>query len=327
MMMQEQLHCRDSMFAQSELDSVLCGVVSDDIVFDAAEVSRAGIATISPSSSASSLAPKRNQRSTSSLRSCIPFPWKLHEMLDAAAEEGVESIVSWLPNNRSFKVFDTKLFTETIMKRYFKQTKYKSFQRQLNIWGFRRIHDGDGRGGYYHAHLVRGQAYLCRNMTRTKVKGTGMPLNETHSLLALKEQKKVLKQRAISTSIPFDPEQIDTTASSSALLASTRGNIAMTQAISTGETRNRLVSSFPFPSIPSSLEIEDIEVSNLVEPVTSESDIWGIMELDTLFDEDIKDIPVPEERRSTLSFTVPKEGACMNFEGRAFCFVPDYIVD
>jgi hypothetical protein len=102
------------------------------------------------------------------------FPWKLHEMLDNAAEiKGFSSIVSWLPDCNSFKVHDRAAFVSQILPQYFKQTRYKSFQRQLNIWGFERItKNGVGQGGYRHDSLVRTKPSLCRCMKRIKDKGT-----------------------------------------------------------------------------------------------------------------------------------------------------------
>jgi hypothetical protein len=45
---------------------------------------------------------------------------------------------------------------------YFKQTKYKSFQRQTNIYGFRRIQTGPNKGGYSHKYFIRQQTpELC----------------------------------------------------------------------------------------------------------------------------------------------------------------------
>ena len=58
------------------------------------------------------------------------FPWKLHEMLELADQEGYETIVSWLPDGRSFKVYHPKEFVAKIMPNFFLQSKYKSFQRQ-----------------------------------------------------------------------------------------------------------------------------------------------------------------------------------------------------
>jgi hypothetical protein len=50
------------------------------------------------------------------------FPWRLHEMLDLVEEEGLEEIVSFLPDGRSFKVHDPPRFEQGLMRRCFNQT-------------------------------------------------------------------------------------------------------------------------------------------------------------------------------------------------------------
>ena len=101
-----------------------------------------------------------------------PFPWKLHEMLDDMDEKGDYSLVRWLPHGRAFMVHKPKEFVEKIMHKYFNQTKYASFQRQLNLYGFSRLCHGKDKGAYYHDCFVRGERDLCRNMIRQKIKGT-----------------------------------------------------------------------------------------------------------------------------------------------------------
>ena len=71
-----------------------------------------------------------------------PFPWKLHIMLEAIDKEGDTSIVSWLSHGKAFIVHKPKDFVSEIMPKFFQQSKYASFQRQLNLYGFQRLLTG-----------------------------------------------------------------------------------------------------------------------------------------------------------------------------------------
>lgn len=133
-----------------------------------------------------------------------PFPEKLHEML--SLEKDSQDIVGWLPHGRAFIVRKPHQFTDSIMGKYFRQTKLTSFQRQLNLCeycvdvchdsyldttsvrihhsplnsplldGFRRITQGPDAGAYYHELFLQNKPQLCMRMQRQKVKGTGHKL-------------------------------------------------------------------------------------------------------------------------------------------------------
>jgi hypothetical protein len=110
-----------------------------------------------------------------------PFPWILHDMLEEAETGCFDAIVSWFPDGHGFKVHQIDLFAERIIPCYFNQTKYKSFQRQLNVWGFQRVLEIDHRGGYQHNCFVRGLPALCGNMKRVRIKGTGKKRTDPRS--------------------------------------------------------------------------------------------------------------------------------------------------
>jgi hypothetical protein len=59
------------------------------------------------------------------------------------------------------------------MPEFYAASKYKSFQRNLNLWGFETISKGHEKGVCSHPFFVRGQPLLCRRMTRVVVKGNG----------------------------------------------------------------------------------------------------------------------------------------------------------
>jgi len=100
-----------------------------------------------------------------------PFPEKLHRMLDAAEREGLSDVVSFFSHGRAFAIHKPRRFVSEVMHRFFRQTRLTSFQRQLNLYGFRRISTGPDNGGYYHELFLKGRPGLCVNMKRTKVKG------------------------------------------------------------------------------------------------------------------------------------------------------------
>eukprot|EP00529_Nitzschia_sp_RCC80_P012830 CAMPEP_0113509968 /NCGR_PEP_ID=MMETSP0014_2-20120614/37869_1 /TAXON_ID=2857 /ORGANISM="Nitzschia sp." /LENGTH=606 /DNA_ID=CAMNT_0000405855 /DNA_START=291 /DNA_END=2111 /DNA_ORIENTATION=+ /assembly_acc=CAM_ASM_000159 len=102
-----------------------------------------------------------------------PFPERLHQLLEAVDDEDLMDIVGWQPHGRCFIVHKPKEFVDSVMPRFFKQSKLTSFQRQLNLYGFCRLTTGEDRGGYYHELFIRGRVDLCSRMVRTRVKGNG----------------------------------------------------------------------------------------------------------------------------------------------------------
>ncbi len=107
-----------------------------------------------------------------------PFPYRLHAMLDTMDSQAAKgktrgkSIVGWQPHGRAFKVHDVKKFVDTIMPHFFQHTKYASFQRQLNLYGFMRLTVGPDKGAVYHECFVRNQPQLIQGMVRKRIKGT-----------------------------------------------------------------------------------------------------------------------------------------------------------
>jgi hypothetical protein len=74
------------------------------------------------------------------------FPFQLHDMLRDSKKNGFEDVCCWLPCGTAFKILDQNLFEEYIMPGYFKMSKYGSFQRQLNLYEFRRVRRGPKKG-------------------------------------------------------------------------------------------------------------------------------------------------------------------------------------
>lgn len=102
-----------------------------------------------------------------------PFPVKLHWMLQQTEKSGLSHVVSWAPHGRAFIVNNRDEFVRVVLPAYFKQTKLSSFQRQLALYGFRRLTTGPDRGGYYQPYFLQISMVFSRNIYRTKVKNEG----------------------------------------------------------------------------------------------------------------------------------------------------------
>jgi len=52
--------------------------------------------------------------------------------------------VSWLPDGKAFVIYDIKEFTNEVIPKFFKASKFCSFTRKLYRWGFRQLNRGIG---------------------------------------------------------------------------------------------------------------------------------------------------------------------------------------
>jgi len=91
----------------------------------------------------------------------ITFPQRLLQVL---AERDSADAISWLSHGKSFIVYDKKKFVESILPRFFKESKFTSFTRKLNRWGFTRISRGVETGAYQHEYFRRDEPNLCLKM-------------------------------------------------------------------------------------------------------------------------------------------------------------------
>ncbi|KAL3927210.1 MAG: hypothetical protein SGBAC_013174 [Bacillariaceae sp.] len=112
------------------------------------------------------------------------FPAKLHQLLDDAERLNFKHIVSWTDNGRAFQIHDQKEFVGKIMSIYFDQSKFASFRRQLNLYGFNRTRTNNNKNMYFHESFVQGNPTLCEQMFRRCSGGTTKPAPSVTSFAA-----------------------------------------------------------------------------------------------------------------------------------------------
>lgn len=100
------------------------------------------------------------------------FPQKLHRMLLDLEQTRRTDIACFLPSGQGFVIFQPDAFVNEILPKYFRMTRYSSFQRQLNLYDFIRQTHGSNKGSYHHQLFQRHKPELCFMMKRIKVKNT-----------------------------------------------------------------------------------------------------------------------------------------------------------
>ena len=123
------------------------------------------------------------------------FPTNLHILLDEAEKQGHGHIVSWCAQGQSFKIHDQDALVPLLAK-YFRQTKFKSFLRQLQSYGFHRTTRGVDKGVVSHPYFVRGRRSLCFRMTR-KPSGAAAAEAMTRQIANKSGHNRVLPGNAI----------------------------------------------------------------------------------------------------------------------------------
>lgn len=95
----------------------------------------------------------------------MSFSQKVHSILSLKENE---PIISWMAHGRAFRVHIPKLFEEQVCLKYFGHSRYSSFLRLLNNYGFKHITKGPDRNCYYHECFLRGMPHLCEYMPKHK---------------------------------------------------------------------------------------------------------------------------------------------------------------
>jgi hypothetical protein len=109
--------------------------------------------------------PKKRNSTGFSSNSAQLFPGKLHDLMTYVERNYLEAAISWVCDGRAFVVNDPKTLVD-LLPIFFGQTKYRSFQRQLNLWHFEKIADGPARGAFRNPFFLKGKKELCSRMNR-----------------------------------------------------------------------------------------------------------------------------------------------------------------
>lgn len=124
------------------------------------------------------------------------FPQRLFEILEGQYSD----IISWLPHGRSFIIIRPDVFSDEVLPRFFpssdsrSNTKYPSFTRKLNRWGFRQATKGPDTGAFFHPLFRRDQPGLCLEMVCQKSRKRSSPPKSTNGNGSIKSSAEATQR-------------------------------------------------------------------------------------------------------------------------------------
>jgi len=92
------------------------------------------------------------------------FAYILFELVEHESDD----VISWSADGKGFKIEDIDKFTSSLLQKYYRHENFPSFQRQLNLYGFRKLKQGPYRGSYFHPSFVKNKRELLSNVKRPR---------------------------------------------------------------------------------------------------------------------------------------------------------------
>ena len=237
------------------------------------------------------------------------FPLKLYELLESAEGKGYDHIVSWVGGSDNvncgvpsrvrgqswlggFKIHNIKEFATTILPKQFgnNKMKYKSFLRQLSLYGFKRIITTIQVGGnelpkgtYVHKHMIKGQPRLCELIKRASTLPSSAATAAVCNSAAGRRASNEFRNVRSTPALPIATATTNTSISSSKLESnncqscvgdkipfSLRDELEPTPIVLFGKTdslqmQRNLIGPLPIKSTSIDLRMDDETVKDVIE--------------------------------------------------------------
>lgn len=132
------------------------------------------------------------------MKTLTPF---LHKLYELVTDPITNDLVSWEKNGQCFVVYKPTEFSLLVLPHYFKHNNFSSFIRQLNQYGFHKLHPDEWIFG--HHNFRWGQREKLSSITRKKKEN--YRVNENSSEIPLNFRKKFYAEIDLLKRVPTNP--------------------------------------------------------------------------------------------------------------------------
>lgn len=218
----------------------------------------------------------QGKRSSKSTASKEIFPQRLMAIL---SDPSVSDVISWLPHGRSFVIIRPDCLSERVLAKYFastdprSSTKYASFTRKLNRWGFRQATRGDDMGAFHHPLFRRDQPQLCLDMVCQKsrkpkaCKPTDVKKADSTSSSLPPKKRKMENARTQSPSPHLDHRVVSDASLSSQSTSSDEQSLSSASSSSSSPKVLKVPLLASLTSLPMSLAVAAPAIAAPVAPI------------------------------------------------------------
>ena len=103
-----------------------------------------------------------------------------------------DHIISWTPSGYGFRIHDIPKFRDEVLPKYFRHNKMTSFNKQLNLYGFKKIHHGVEAGSFFHPMFGRDNRDLAADIKLVKYLTQPLPTKPVPQLSSNQAPQKVV---------------------------------------------------------------------------------------------------------------------------------------
>uniref|UniRef100_A0A6V2VRS5 HSF-type DNA-binding domain-containing protein n=1 Tax=Heterosigma akashiwo TaxID=2829 RepID=A0A6V2VRS5_HETAK len=105
------------------------------------------------------------------------FARKLYQILLTESKD----VICWNEPGTAFFIKDMDRFSQEVLMKYFRHNNYSSFQRQMNLYGFKKISRGPFAGANMHQQFLRGRPDLLVMVKRKPRSSSPFPSSRSVS--------------------------------------------------------------------------------------------------------------------------------------------------